>query len=190
MTNDECKMIKEARNPRAEDLCLKCGLCCNGVIFADVRLQPRDNPERLKELGLALGKPEGRGPKAEDRNQKFAQPCVALEGCRCRIYDERPKYCRQFECLLLKSVKAGRTQPAAALRKISAARDRAEKVRVLLRALGNADEHVAISVRFRRVARRMGKGELGPGMAGEYGELTLAVQDLNLLLSEAFYPGT
>src|SRR5438132_2396309 len=38
----------------AEDLCLECGLCCNGVIFADVRLQPGDDPKRLKALGLAV----------------------------------------------------------------------------------------------------------------------------------------
>jgi hypothetical protein len=35
----------------------------------------------------------------------------------------------------------------------------------------------------------MDKGELDAGTAGAYGELTLAVQDLNVLLSEGFYPG-
>ena len=177
------------------------------MIFTDVRLQAGDDLERLKVLGLAITKSEGRNPrteqhekgplvglaegspKSEIRNPRFTQPCAALEGCRCRIYAERPTYCRQFECLLLKSVKAGQTQRADALRTIRRARSRAEKVRVLLRTLGDGDEHLALSARFRRVKRRMDKGELGSGMAGAYGELTLAVQDLNVVLSEGFYPG-
>jgi Fe-S-cluster containining protein len=170
--------------PAPEDLCLKCGLCCNGVIFADVKLQPADDAPRLRSLGVSVSIPH-----SAFRTPHLNQPCAALEGCRCRIYAERPQYCRQFECLLLKSVKAGRTQPAAALRKINTARERAEKVRVLLRTLGDADEHLALSARFRRVARRMNKTELDPRAATAYGKLTLAVQDLNLLLSQSFYPG-
>ena len=37
-------------------LCPACGLCCNGVLFADVELQPGDNAGRLIDLGMALKK--------------------------------------------------------------------------------------------------------------------------------------
>ena len=31
-----------SKEARAEELCLDCGLCCNGVIFARVQLQAED----------------------------------------------------------------------------------------------------------------------------------------------------
>ncbi|HWX22869.1 MAG TPA: YkgJ family cysteine cluster protein [Candidatus Binatia bacterium] len=172
---------------RAEDLCLSCGLCCNGVIFARVQLQPGDDAARLRSLGLPL--PERSAAPSALRARQFPQPCSALDGCRCRIYPERPHYCRQFECLLLKSVEAGKTRREAALEIIGTARQRADKVRRLLRELGDTDERTALSARFRRTARRLEKAALDEASAATYGELTMAVHDLNFLLSQSFYPG-
>jgi Fe-S-cluster containining protein len=166
------------------ELCLACGLCCNGVIFADVKLQPGDDAGRLRSVGLPVSMRQ-----SARRAPRFRQPCAALEGWRCRVYADRPKYCREFECVLFKSVKAGRTEPDAALCVIRTARERAEKVQRLLRALGDKDEAVALSARFRRTARRLGEAELEDGIADTYAQLTLAVHDLNLLVGEAFYPG-
>jgi hypothetical protein len=112
-----------------------------------------------------------------------------LDGDRCRIYADRPEYCRQFECLLLQSVKAGRTEAAAALRIIRTARDRADNVRRLLHAVGDTDMQLPLSTRFRRTAKRLQGRELDDATADTYGQLTLAVHDLNLLLADAFYPG-
>lgn len=168
----------------SNSLCLECGLCCNGVIFADGQLQPEDDAPRLRSLGLTFA----RNSKPETRNPKFIQPCACFDGCRCQIYSERPKYCREFECLLLKSVKSGRTDTAAASRIIRNARQRVEKVKRLLRDLGNSEESLALSKRFRKVKRQMESRALDDETAEKFGELTLAVHDLNVLLSEAFYP--
>ena len=46
-----------------------------------------------------------------------------------------------------------------------------------------------LSVRFRRTVKRMEAGVLDDETADRYGELTLAVHDLNVLLAQAFYPG-
>ena len=166
-------------------LCLECGLCCNGVIFADVQLRPEDDAARLRSLGLVFATNQ----KSKIKNQKFLQPCAAFDGCRCRIYSQRPKYCREFECLLLKSIKAGRTDLAGARHVIGAARQRVEKVKQLLREVGDTDEHIALSKRFRRAKRRLEGIPLDDETAEKFGELTLAVHDLNVLLSQAFYPG-
>jgi hypothetical protein len=170
----------------AQQLCLTCGLCCNGVLFKDVELQPGDDAARLKSLGLSVRNPQSaiRNPKS-----KFPQPCAALcEDNRCRIYAERPARCRQFECARFKSVAAGATSVAAALRTIRLARQRAERVRTLLRALGDTNEQVALSLRFKRLRRRIESTPLDDATAETYADLTLAVQDLNLLLAESFYP--
>ena len=168
--------------PVEQTLCLVCGLCCNGVLFADVQLQSGDEAARVQSLGLRL--------KSGGRCQpKLVQPCEGFDGSRCRIYADRPKYCAEFECLLLKGVKAGRTEPAVALRIIGRARELAEKVRRLLRELGDSEEELSLGARFRRTARRMESLELDETMADLHAKLTLAVHDLNRLMSEAFYPG-
>jgi hypothetical protein len=164
-------------------LCPNCGLCCNGVIFANVGLRPDDDTARLKSLGLPIG-----APRAE-RPPRLAQPCAAYDGCHCRVYADRPHYCREFECLLLKSVQAGRTETPAAVRIIRNARERADTVRRLLGALGDTDTHLPLSARFRHTNKRMQQRELDEATADTYAQLTLAVHDLNLLLGDAFYPG-
>ena len=60
----------------------------------------------------------------------------------------------------------------------------------MLRALGETTEAMALSRRFRQVQKRMESGPFSETDADLYGELTLAVHDLNVLLSEKFYPGT
>ncbi len=169
----------------SKNLCLECGLCCNGVIFADVELQPLE-VRSLKSKFQSL-KPSPPSPSIE--KAKLPQPCAAFDGCRCRIYSDRPTYCRQFECLLLKNVQAGRVERAAALRIIRTARQRADKVRGLLRELGDTAEEKALSHRFQRAAKQFENAPLTDARAQTYADLTLAVHDLNLLLSEAFYPG-
>ncbi len=160
-------------------LCPNCAMCCNGVLFKDVELQPGDSAAKLKALGL---------PVSNSRVQKFPQPCAALAGCRCQIYGDRPTRCRQFECALLKAVAGGQTGVSAALRTIGETQQRAEKVRRLLRAAGDVNESLALSLRFKRTQRRLESSALSAAVADTFGELTLAVHDLNLRLREKFYP--
>jgi Fe-S-cluster containining protein len=166
-----------------QNLCLTCGLCCDGVIFADVQLQPRDNAMRLESFGFPL---TGRIGKQNCR--KFPQPCVAFDGCRCRIYPDRPTYCRDFECLLLKKVQASRLSFDAARRIIDRARKRADRVRQLLRKLGDTDEQLALATRFRHTQQRLERLASDDSSADLYGDLTLAVHDLNQIITDAFYP--
>ena len=166
----------------SKPLCLECGLCCNGVIFADVQLQPGDDAQRLQALGVPL-------TTQRNRNPKFAQPCAALDGCRCKIYAERPKYCREFDCLLLKNVRDGRLGETAARHVIRTARQRADAIRKLLRKLGDVEEELALSKRFQRMRKRMEASPPDEPTADLYSRLSLAVHDLNMLLSDAFYPG-
>jgi Fe-S-cluster containining protein len=176
-------------------LCLECGLCCNGVIFADVQLQPGDDPVRLQALGLSIHSKNGPRPAPGSRRKpnsirrKFAQPCTAFEGCRCRVYAERPEHCRAFECLLLKSVKAGRIQPAAALEVIREARRRTDVVEDLLQQFGDSDKQSPLRARFRRIQKRAETEAWEAGKGLTYSQLTLAMHDLNLILSDRFYAG-
>lgn len=110
-------------------LCLNCGLCCDGNLFADVELQLPDDAKRLAQLGLALTK---KGP----RKLAFAQPCACFDGRYCKIYSERPRQCRLFECGILKKTCAGQMSIDRALETISEAKTLAKRVRTHLRAFG------------------------------------------------------
>jgi len=127
-------------------LCPACTLCCNGVLFADVRLQPGDDATRLAAIGVKL--------KQRTGMLRFQQPCSCLEGKLCRIYSERPTRCRTFECRLLQRVQKGEVTERAALKSIRDARRRGENVRRILRELGDTDESAPLSRRYQRMMRR------------------------------------
>jgi hypothetical protein len=167
-------------------LCPHCALCCNGVLFKDVELQAGDDATELESLGVPVSEIKRR--KARGAKYKFPQPCAALEDCRCRVYADRPARCRQFECALLQSMQAGITGARVALGVIRNARQSADKVRALLREVGDVDEACALSLRFKRTKKRFEASPPNDARAETFGRLTLAVHDLNLLLQEKFYP--
>src|ERR1700733_4283676 len=98
-----------------EQLCPNCGLCCDSTLFADVELRAGDDAKKLRRLGPTLF--------AKTKTKlAFPQPCACFDGKLCKIYNDRPKRCRLFECGLLKKVEAGEMTTNAALKKISDAK--------------------------------------------------------------------
>lgn len=170
----------------ATRLCLNCGLCCNGVLFRDVELQPGDDAAYLAGAGLPL-RTVRRGAATVTRSP---QPCAMLcADNKCRVYTARPGRCREFECMLFKAVTAGEVTVDAALKTIRQAHSRAEKVRRLLRASGDDDEGRPLTQRFQRTRRRFESGAMDESALESFADLTMAVHALNLLLSQKFYPG-
>ena len=154
-------MNKESSTDFVSQLCPKCGLCCNGVLFADVELRKGDDAKRLAELGLSLEK--------KGRQRAFAQPCACFDGRLCRIYAERPERCRTFECGLLKRVQAGELDADAALKTIAQAKRQVEKVCELLRCAGSDDERLALSQRYERAMSEpvdLSGGKVSAGLPG------------------------
>lgn len=86
---------------RTEDLCLSCGLCCDGSLFWAV---PVDQGEDV--------------PAALDADGRLRQPCACFDGA-CSIYADRPAACRKFDCRVLQTVQAGRRDTAWALEQIA-----------------------------------------------------------------------
>jgi hypothetical protein len=88
---------------------------------------------------------------------------------------------------LLTSVASGAVEKKAALSIIRRARDQADKVWHLLRELGDTDEDLALKTRFERTTKRLEQNGWDGQTASLYGQLTLALHALNVLLSESFY---
>jgi hypothetical protein len=169
--------------PSAEQLCLACGLCCDGTLFHHVQLLTGDDASKLKALGLPVKIPRAKTPIA-----RFPQPCTALCADRtCRVYADRPQQCRSFECGVLKDLEASRTTPAAALRLVKQARGDADKIRDLLRQLGDTEEHRSLNERFRRTRERMEAGFADEAIGDTFAELSLAMHHFGLLTHDKFY---
>ena len=77
-----------------DQLCTQCGLCCDGTLFADVELED-ESEEAVLSLWASI---DTDGPPV------LLQPCMALDGTRCTVYQHRPGCCRTFECRLLQRV--------------------------------------------------------------------------------------
>ena len=85
--------------PDASALCVSCGLCCSGVLFADAKATA-DETARIRSYGLETFRTEA----GADR---FRLPCHHLSEGTCTIYGDRFSTCRKFKCRLLKRLEAG-----------------------------------------------------------------------------------
>lgn len=148
------------------------------MLFADVRLQAGDDAQRLTSLGVKL--------QTRGKLTRFSQPCSCLEGKLCRIYEDRPTRCRTFECRLLQRTQAGEVTERAALKSIQNALRRAEKVRGILRELGDTDESVPLSRRYQRMMREPVDLSADPRLIDLRGELMMAVAELVSVLEREF----
>jgi len=152
-------------------LCPQCQLCCNGVLFADVELQPGDSPDDLRHLGVRL--------RRKGRKSCFNQPCAQLQADGlCRIYRDRPRMCAGFECGVLLRLAAGDWTEAQAIARIRKARRLEQKVRHLLDRLGNQDVHQALTKRYQKVMEEPIDCAADRGLIEARGELMLTVQEL------------
>ncbi len=88
-------------SPQASDLCVACGLCCDGSIYARVSLEP-------EEIEPAAA--EGLEVFARDDKPFFKLGCPRLDGTACQIYERRPLRCRSFRCVLLHRLDTGDIQ--------------------------------------------------------------------------------
>src|ERR1039458_5133959 len=126
---------------RTDMLCIRCGLCCDGSLFADVELANGDEASALEVMGLEIEDAD------EDGSGLLVQPCGALQGKRCRIYPHRPDCCRTFGCRLLQGVERGMVGVKRASEKIAEALKRIERVKELVVQLWTGTERLPLKER-------------------------------------------
>ena len=122
-------------------LCVRCGLCCDGSLFADAELATRETTA-LEVLGLEIEDADKGEPAL------LLQPCAALKGKRCSIYPHRPNCCRTFECRLLKQVGSGSISVDRAKEIIANTLKEVGRVKVLIAQLGQREERLPLKERF------------------------------------------
>lgn len=94
------------------DLCVACGMCCDGTMFGNVVAH-----EHEMEQMISLG--AGTKYNEEENKHFFLQPCPAHVNGSCSIYETRPKTCSSYKCHLLKRVLRNENTPEQALVKVN-----------------------------------------------------------------------
>ncbi len=170
----------------AAGLCLDCGLCCNGVLFDMVELQPGDLAKALTAKGLKIKK-----------KRWFRQPCAALcDGTLCALYLDRPVRCRAFECRTYKAVAGSELSAELARHRIAEARRQVVEVESLLGQFDELQTGKPLAQRVANVLARQPAGALEkpernhpPAMPGDIGRLLALEQEmarLSTFLDEHF----
>jgi len=95
------------------DLCVACGMCCDGTMFGNV-VCSKEEADYVASLGLETKK------KDEQTNHLFIQPCPLHVSGQCSIYSDpkKPKTCSGYKCALLKRVLKEEITPEQALVKV------------------------------------------------------------------------
>ena len=144
----------------ASRICTLCGMCCNGVLFQIVRLQPEDSVKELEALGMKIGR--------RKKDPYFKQPCRFLRDCHCEIYSARPMRCRDFDCRQLQLLEAREVTEDEVMQLVDDVKRRVARIEALLEAAGNVERDASLADRFAQV-RESGEQshrELNDAMTG------------------------
>ena len=171
-------MSPRAVSPDLTDaLCTRCGLCCDGSLFADVELAGRAEATRLEVLGLEV---EDDG----ERRALLIQPCRALDGTRCRVYAHRPKCCLSFECRLLQEARRGVVGPERAVVLIAETRTQIGRVKQLMAGYGPVDG--SLPLREACAETLASDRSTGPAAEAKRSELEAAMAAVDAMLQRTF----
>jgi hypothetical protein len=162
-----------------DTLCTQCGLCCDGSLFSDVELSSKREISRFEVLGLNVEDGDGASPGL------LLQPCTALQGKRCSIYEHRPKCCRTFECGLLKRVKSGAVSVEVALGKITTVTQAIAKLRTTL-AVGAKLSDLPLKECYLERMTLIAEQKTGALLDGKVSEANRQMELLEALIQETF----
>jgi len=157
-------------------LCTRCGLCCDGSLFADVELVGQE-ALRLESMGHEV-------EENETVAGVLSQPCAALRGRKCRIYAHRPKCCRTFECQLLQDVQRGVVTEERASEQVAEALRMIRRVGEALARVGRGDARLPLKERCDEALAA--DGDASPEARRQRGELEAAMSAVEAMIWKTF----
>ena len=162
-----------------DSLCTRCGLCCDGSLFADVELAGPTEAAGLEVMGLEIEEDDADGGL-------LVQPCAALQGKRCGIYAHRPECCRTFECRLLQDVRRGAVGVEQARKLIAEALKGVGRVRELAVELGQRDGRMPLKERCAEALALADEAGADPRLNRKRAELEAGMATVEELIRRRF----
>lgn len=93
--NDPLELFRLEQPANPGELCLQCGLCCDGTLFGTITTKSQTDVEIAQREGL-------QSEIGADGRLVILQPCAAFKCGSCSIYDSgRPQTCGEYRCRLL-----------------------------------------------------------------------------------------
>lgn len=134
--------LTQQRDNASGNVCIECGLCCDGSMFDKARINKHDDLAFLQQMGV--------GSFTVGDKKFFQLPCRAQEGKLCRLYNDerRFKICRTFQCKLLKQYLSGKISYRTAMAIIREIRMRRQSIKAFSKILNenqNCDEPAILS---------------------------------------------
>jgi Fe-S-cluster containining protein len=105
-----------------QNLCVICGLCCDGTLFKHAPLTAEDRLHTDGSFDVEVDPEHG--------GYRFRQPCHHLHGRICSLYQTwRPEICHTYRCKLLKRHHAGEISLTEAQAIVQRTRTLADRIR-------------------------------------------------------------
>jgi uncharacterized protein len=108
--------------PGESDLCVACGMCCDGTYLTWAPIVPGDDLEGLQSVDHPV-------LHSDERGMHFTLPCPALVDKCCMVYAHRPTICPTYRCTLLRRFGRGEIDSAQALDTIHSTLEVRDRVR-------------------------------------------------------------
>ena len=109
--------------PAESDLCVSCGMCCDGTFLDWAPVLPDDDLRGLQRVGHPV-------QQSDERGDHFALPCPALVDTCCTVYGHRPSICSTYRCALLEAFARDDVDGPAALGIIESTLEVRDRVRI------------------------------------------------------------
>jgi|GEM_PF-844599 len=157
------------------NICLSCGLCCDGTLIGHVQLSNEELPTLRGIMDI----------EDENNNGFFLQPCNKYcDGCS--IYSQRPKQCADFNCGLLKSVEQKELDfdsATAVIKKVKQKKNTIEKMLVTLNIELKSQSFYFKMIELKKLLQQTNLESL---LTQNHIELISELEQLDTLMSDKF----
>ncbi|MBO2545748.1 YkgJ family cysteine cluster protein [Salegentibacter sp. BDJ18] len=158
------------------NICLSCGLCCDGTLIGFVQLE-REELSPVKQL---------MDIEQTGENGMFFLPCNEL-GCNgCNIYSQRPKACRNFECGVLKSVEKKELSFDKATEVIDVVKQKKATIEKHVATLQIELQSKSFHFKMLELKKLLRKDKSELSLSQSHQELKLELEELEKLLTKSF----
>lgn len=157
------------------NICLSCGICCDGTLIGFVQLSQEEAPEIRAIMEI----------EQEKGQAFFLHPCKKFcDGCT--IYSKRPKQCASFECGLLKSVEKKELPFNSAVEMINEVKLKRVEIEEKLAALEIGLQSQSFYFKMIELEKILQKEKAGLSFTSNHQDLLLQLQYLDNLVSRNF----
>ncbi|CAM3394876.1 hypothetical protein POKO110462_00720 [Pontibacter korlensis] len=157
------------------NLCLSCGLCCDGTLIGFVQLSHEELPV-LRELTDI---------EEASRDGVLIQPCNKYcDGCT--IYSDRPKQCASYDCELLKAFHRKELDYTSAIETIEVAKQRKSAIEEKLALLQIKLQSQSFYFKMAELRKLYLKNEHELSKTPDFKDLIADIKQLDSLLSKEF----